>query len=283
MIAEFRDRVEAPTLHVGEVSATVRNVALTGVRRSFGRGYPACCGTALKGDETSMVADLPESSTVFPSPGPSHREEVTTALLVNPGWLRNDPSLLAQLGLRLDAANIVDFGPVALSRVSAAHQRESSARKRLETMAQANFAAQTQTHAAVIDVMDSVGLDDLATRVDQLTRRRFGLTVGSLALEGGETPGGWFSLIKGQADLILGVGQAARLGHVPTAAGLFGAHGPAIQSVALARLSIWSPTRQAVMAFGSADPEAFTQDMGAELVIFLARVVERTAQRWPRP
>jgi uncharacterized protein YigA (DUF484 family) len=230
-----------------------------------------------------MAADLPESSAVFPPPGPSQRDELTTTILANPGWLRNDPSLLSQLGLRLDAANIVDFGPVALSRVSAAHQRESSARKRLETMAQANFAAQTQTHAAAIDIMDSVSLDDLATRVDQLTRRRFGLTVGSLAIEGGETPEGWFSLIKGQADLILGVGHVARLGHVPTAAGLFGVHGQVIRSVALARLLIWSPARQGVMAFGSADPDAFTSDMGTQLVIFLARVVERTAQRWPRP
>jgi uncharacterized protein YigA (DUF484 family) len=230
-----------------------------------------------------MVADLPGVSTVISPPRLTSREEVTMAILANPVWLRNDPALLTQLGLRLDAANIVDFGPVALSRVSAAHQRESSARKRLEAMAQANFAAQTQTHAAVIDVMDAIGLDDLATQVDQLTRRRFGLTTGSLAVEGGETPDGWFSLIKGQTDLIVGVGQAVRLGHVPTAAGLFGAHGPAIQSVALARLSIWTPARQGVMAFGSADSEAFTPDMGAELVTFLARVVERTAQRWPRP
>jgi hypothetical protein len=36
-----------------------------------------------------------------------------------------------------------------------------------------------------------------------------------------------------------------------------------------------------VLAFGSPDPEGFTPDMGTELVAFLARVVERTAERWP--
>lgn len=112
----------------------------------------------------------------------------------NPEWLRSDPQLLADLGLRLDAANIVDFGPVALSRVSAAHQRKSSARKRLETMARANFAAQTQTHAAVIDVLKSDSLVNLAERVDQLARLRFGLAIGGLAMEGGETPSGWVTL-----------------------------------------------------------------------------------------
>ena len=38
---------------------------------------------------------------------------------------------------------------------------------------------------------------------------------------------------------------------------------------------------QGVLAFGSPDPEGFTRDMGVELVAFLARVVERTAERWP--
>jgi uncharacterized protein YigA (DUF484 family) len=35
------------------------------------------------------------------------------------------------------------------------------------------------------------------------------------------------------------------------------------------------------LVWGSADPEGFTADMGSELVAFLARVVERTAERWP--
>ena len=201
----------------------------------------------------------------------------------NPEWLRGDPQLLADLGLRLDAANIVDFGPVALSRVSAAHQRESSARKRLETMARANFAAQTQTHAAVIDVLMSDSLADMAERVDQLARLRFGLAFGGLAVEGGETPSGWVTLVEGQTDLILGEGVHARLGRLPTAAGLFGGLAPVIESAALARLARWSPARQGVIAFGSIDEDAFTPEMGAELVAFLAKVVERTAERWPRP
>ncbi len=49
----------------------------------------------------------------------------------------------------------------------------------------------------------------------------------------------------------------------------------------MVRLAIWAPARQGIMAFGSPDPEGFTGDMGAELVAFLARVVERTAERWP--
>ena len=49
----------------------------------------------------------------------------------------------------------------------------------------------------------------------------------------------------------------------------------------MVRVAIWEPAREGLLAFGSADPEGFTPDMGSELVAFLARVVERTAERWP--
>ncbi len=211
------------------------------------------------------------------------REALRDLLLARPEWLREDHALLLELGLRLDAANIVDFGPVALSRVSAAHRRESSERRRLESMAQANFAAQTQTHAAVIDVLGATDLPDLAAHVDALARMRFGLAMGTLALEGGDTPESWLPLVEGQVDLILGPNVDARLGHVPISLGLFGGLGPAIESVALVRLRPWRPGPEAIMAFGATDPEVFAEDMGAELVVFLARVVERVAERWPRP
>jgi uncharacterized protein YigA (DUF484 family) len=198
----------------------------------------------------------------------------------NPEALRDDDALLSELGLRL-AANVVDFGPFALSRINALHQRESTERQRLEAVARANFSAQEQTHAAVVDLLESRNHSDLARRVDELARLRFGLAAGAVALEGpGHVPAGWKALMEGQVDLLLGPRKLARLGLVPTAVGLF-ADRVEIGSVALIRLAIWEPARQGVIAFASADPQAFTSDMGADLVAFLARVVERTAERWP--
>ncbi len=198
--------------------------------------------------------------------------------------LRSDPELLATLGLRLDVANIIDFGPIALSRISAAHARESNERKRLETMARANFAAQAQTHAAVIDLLESRNHADLVRRIDDMARLRFGLAAGVVALEGpGPAPPGWHGLVDGQVDLILGPRNLARMGVAPTALGLFGHLAPVIGSVALVRLAIGDPARQGIVAFGSLDVESFSADMGEELVSFLARVLERTAERWPLP
>ena len=43
---------------------------------------------------------------------------------------------------------------------------------------------------------------------------------------------------------------------------------------------VLDPVRTGVLAFGAASPEAFSADMGHELIDFIARVVERTAERW---
>jgi uncharacterized protein len=146
-----------------------------------------------------------------------------------------------------------------------------------------NFAAQAQTHGAVIDLLEARNHADLARRVADLAHLRFGLACGVVALEGpGRTPAGWRSLVEGQVDLILDGGQKLQMmGFHAPALGLFGDQAEAIRSMALVRMAIWEPARQGLLAFGSKDPQGFTADMGAELVSFLARVVERTAERWP--
>lgn len=212
----------------------------------------------------------------------SQAEEVKAFLAANPEVLKSDPDFLNHLGLRLDAANVVDFGPAALARVHAAHQRESSVRRELEETAQANFSAQAQTHGAVVDLLEARNHSDLARRIDELAQLRFGLVAGVACLEGpARVPAGWRVMAPGQIDLIVGAQRLALMGFEPTALGLFGDRIDQVQSMAIVRMAIWEPARQGLLAFASADENGFTADMGAELVAFLARVVERTAERWP--
>jgi uncharacterized protein YigA (DUF484 family) len=212
----------------------------------------------------------------------SAAEDLRRVLREHPHLIRDDEELLADLGLRVDAANIVDFGPAALARVHAAHKRESRARTHLEATARANFSAQAQTHAAVIDLLEARNHSDLARRIDDLASLRFGLVGATLAIEGPErVPAGWHALVEGQTDMILGPQRLARMGFHAPARGLFGARGEQVMSMAMVRVAMWEPARQGVLAFGSPDAQGFAEDMGAELVAFLARVVERTAERWP--
>lgn len=209
-------------------------------------------------------------------------EAVRAALLRNPGILTQAPDILQALGLAVRAdARVVEFGPAALSRVSEAMRRESEARAGVEAVARANFVAQAQTREAVIDLLEARDAADLAQRLDEIARTRFGLQAGGLGLEGEGAPSGWRPLPAGGVDALFDADAGVFLGFRATALGLFGDQAPFIRSMALARLDL--PGGPGLLGFGSGDPEGFTPDMGPELVAFMARVTERLAGRLDLP
>ena len=196
--------------------------------------------------------------------------------------LLGDHELLDELGLKTTAGNVIEFGPAALSRLEAAVQRESGARKAVEHVARANFAAQAQTHVSVLDLLESRNHTDLATRLDTACRERFGLAAAAICLEKpGSAPFGWRLLPQGGVERLLGEHGLHRLGEPEQAELIFAGRADQVKSMALVRMALWTPVRDALVAFGSSDPEGFTPDMGCELIAFVSRVVERTAERWP--
>ncbi len=95
----------------------------------------------------------------------------------------------------------------------------------------------------------------------------------------GKAPAGWVRLDEGMVDMILGEERVTRLGETGFGALLFPSSLVPVQSAALIRLTLWE--RPGLLAFGAADAESFTPEMGCELIAFIARVIERTAERWP--
>ena len=82
-------------------------------------------------------------------------------------------------------------------------------------------------------------------------------------------------------DMIVGEQAQVRLGETGFGALLFPNALFNVESFALVRLALWQPGCPGLLCFGAADKDAFTPDMGSELIAFIARVVERTAERWP--
>ncbi|QTC93372.1 DUF484 family protein [Brevundimonas goettingensis] len=212
-------------------------------------------------------------------------------LQANPQILLDDRSLLEEIGLKPHGRNVVEFGAAALTRLEAVANREADARKQIETVARANFAAQTQTHVAALDLLEARNHSDLARRLDAAAQGRFGLAGAAIALEKpGGVPFGWRALEVGGVDSLLGDHGLTWLGPNFEGLDLFGAADEQVRSVALIRMAPvfggdpagdLGGARHAICAFGSPEEEGFTPQMGCELVAFIARVVERTAERWP--
>ena len=233
--------------------------------------------------------DLYSETETDPEP---HWPGIRAWLQANPQMLLNDRSLLEEIGLKPHGRNVIDFGQAALTRLEAVATRESDARKQIESIARANFAAQTQTHVATLDLLEARNHSDLARRLDAAAKGRFGLAGAAIAIEKpGGVPFGWRALEFGGVDALLGDHGLTWLGPNFEGLDLFGAAEEEVKSVALIRMApIFGGAapevepggaRHAICAFGSPEPEGFTAKMGCELVAFLARVVERTAERWP--
>ncbi len=220
------------------------------------------------------------------APAEPHWPEIRAWLQAHPQTLLDDRSLLEEIGLKPHGRNVVEFGRAALTRLEEAAEREADARKRIEAVARANFAAQTQTHVAALDLMEARNLSDLARRLDGAAQGRFGLAGAAVALEKpGPVPFGWKALEAGAVDKLLGEHGLTWLGSNFDGLGLFGASDEEVRSVALIRMAPAFPgsglARPALCAFGSPEEDGFTPTMGCELVAFIARVVERMAERWP--
>ncbi len=64
-----------------------------------------------------------------------------------------------------------------------------------------------------VDLLEARNNADLARRVDEGSRSRFGVIAGSICLEGpGAVPFGWRPLPSGLLDLLLGPDGLARMG-----------------------------------------------------------------------
>ncbi len=196
--------------------------------------------------------------------------------------VRADKPLLDEMGLQNKTKNLIDFGPAALARLEARAMKDFDSRRRLETTMRANFDAQSQTHAMALSLMESRNHSDLARRLNEEARERFGLIAATVALEDiAPIPLGWMALDYGGVDYIVGEDGFSLLGPEGVCRVLFGDDVRRIRSAAVLRIALWREARPGLVAFGSSDAEGFTEDMGAELVAFIARVVERVGDRWP--
>ena len=94
-------------------------------------------------------------------------------------------------------------------------------------------------------------------------------------------PLGWQTLDDGGVEYIIGETGLSLLGPDGVCRALFGDEVRRIKSAALLRIALWREGRPGIVAFGSHDYDGFSENMGAELVAFVSRIVERVAERWP--
>ena len=122
-----------------------------------------CKANLRSGKQVVLGVGSLDATIMFVGEAPGmHEDQQGLPFVGRAGLLLN--KLLEEIGLKPHGRNVVEFGRAALTRLEAAAEREADARKRVESIARANFAAQTQTHVAALDLMDARNPSDLARR-----------------------------------------------------------------------------------------------------------------------
>ncbi|MFW6413012.1 MAG: DUF484 family protein [Oceanicaulis sp.] len=209
-------------------------------------------------------------------------DAIRTALRDRPEIVTGDPDLMAAVRDALANDSVVDLAARARQRLEKDLARMRATNDALIALAKANLAAQAQTHAAVLAVIEAESLAALDRKLSGRAAGALGVDAIRVFVEGW-SPLKTATAVKGCSpelvDALLG-DKSERLGPVDArfSDALYGPLGPGLRSEALARMEIAG--RPALLCLASRDGRAFTPEQGADLLHFLARAIERRVAPW---
>jgi len=177
-----------------------------------------------------------------------------------------------------DGGSIADFTKALVRRLQGEHKLAHAVQKELVAIARNNQASQRLVHAAVLTLLDA---RDFTDAVDIATRSFptiFGCEAVRICIESSGIsawPTDIMSLPPGEARAIMGDADILLRARATGDPALFGAEAAAIHSHALVRLRLSPHADDALIAFGSRESGKFQASQGSDLLLFLARVVEK--------
>jgi uncharacterized protein YigA (DUF484 family) len=216
-------------------------------------------------------------------------EAVRAFLLAHPDFVINDPQLLAALvPSRSDGRNVVDMQQYVIGRLQSQVRTLRDIQSDLIEASSMNSLAREQVHNAVCALLDARNFEHL---IDYITSpeglvRSLGIHAAALCIETSNGVSG----IGLRSIRVLEPGGVARMmeGDVPYrlvanvrgSRSLYNHLADEVQSEALVRLEFARGAPVGLLALGGHSPEQFHPDQAADLLEFLARIVERCVRRW---
>lgn len=215
--------------------------------------------------------------------------DVRTFLLLNPDFVLHDAELIAQLLPKQDdGENVVDMRQFIIAKLQRQVRTLRDIQSDLIEASSLNSLAREQVHAAALAMLDAPSFDALVefiTLPDGLARM-VGLASATICMEAtghfnrADTIGIRLLERGGVARMMGGTMPYRLVANVQGSEGLYGERAALVHSEALVRLEFSDVTPPGMLALGGLDMEQFHPDQAADLLEFLARIVERCVRLW---
>lgn len=203
-------------------------------------------------------------------------------LRARPDIVTADAHLMEMVREALACESVVDLSSRQRQRVEEELATVKAANTALIELSKANLAAQAQCHSAVLAVLETETLAALDRKLDGRVAGALSVDKVRVLIEGCTPLPEGRALIGCAPDLVEALigAKAERIGPVDArfADAVYGPQGPGLRSEALVRMAING--HPAALCLAARDAAAFTPDMGADLLHFLARVLERRITPW---
>lgn len=220
-------------------------------------------------------------------------QEVNEYLQRNREFLLDNPDLVSVLipPAKHSGDNVLDLQHFMLERLQEENRRLTGHWDQLIATSRSNMAGQTQIHAAILVALEADSLEALVHAVTADWPQILDVDTVTLGTEGDPAafggvpesglrqlgPGLVDRLLGGERDVVLRTG-GDELDEI------FGPAAPLVQSDALVRLAIGSGMEDGfspcLLAMGAREADKFHPGQGTELLVFLARVLERHLSTW---
>jgi len=222
-------------------------------------------------------------------------------ILEDPDIILEDPAVMTALAAANDrqkGENIVDLRGLAMQRMEARFDRLELTHQRVIAAAYENVSGTRQIHRATLAVLEPLDFTEFLTSLKSEIRDILSVDAIRLCLESPVSGHKAQQHLTSQYGDILGFyapgsieeyltegrNMAARdvtMRQVSRASDtLYGETAATITSEALLRLDLGTGNLPGMLALGSADPDMFHPNQGADLLTYFGAVFERAMRRW---
>ncbi len=209
-------------------------------------------------------------------------DDIRALVRAQPDIVTGDAELMGLVRSALSSEGVVDLAGRQRAKLETELSRTKASNAALIELSKANLAAQAQCHGAVLAVLEAENLTALDRKLDGRVAGALSVDKVRVLIEGCQPLEDGRSIIGCAPELVGSLigSKAERLGPADQrfADAVFGRQGPGLRSEALVRMDVGG--HAAALCLGARDEAAFTPDMGADLLHFFARVVERRISPW---
>lgn len=209
-------------------------------------------------------------------------DSVRSFLIANPDFVREDAELFSLIVETPRSDGAIDLGAAARDKLRDELRQLRSLNASIVETARANLATQSQTHMAVLALLEVDSLSGLDKKMSTRLTGALGVDVCRVLIEG-HAPLQNAESILGAAEGFVGTvlgDHVEMLGPIDpaNAHALYGQQGARVSSQAIVRLDFNG--HDGLMALAARDAHLFESGQGTELLNFLARAIERMVVQW---